>query len=101
MILKSSLTALVTLRLLQELSSGGPVRRCHTYTEVGSRPHSSASLLAPATQEAAQQSAAERTQRLFHTLERESGRVGRQPHPGQVSPPGVLGTQGDKMGFLC
>ena len=72
---------------MQELTSPGPVRRCHTYTEAGvrSRPHSSASLLAPTTQEASQQSAAERTQRLFHTLERESGRVGRQPHPGQVN----------------
>ena len=75
--------------------------RPNTYSEVNSRPHSSISMVytdtwpgaaaAMEAQGAARDSrplvseAAARTERLFHTLERESARVGRHPHPGAMA----------------
>ena len=75
--------------------------RPNTYSEVNSRPHSSISMVytdtwpgaaAPEAPAAASRDsrplvseAAARTERLFHTLERESARVGRHPHPGAMA----------------
>lgn len=64
--------------------------RSNTYKEVNSRPHSSISMvytLQDAEDWAGKKKANEaamRTERLFHTLERESTRVGRHPHPGEL-----------------
>ena len=64
--------------------------RSTTYKEVNSRPHSSISMvytLQDAEDWAVKKKASEaamRTERLFHTLERESSKVGRHPHPGQL-----------------
>ena len=64
--------------------------RTNTYKEVNSRPHSSISMvytLQDAEDWAVKKranDAALRTERLFHTLERESSKVGRRPHPGEL-----------------
>ena len=69
--------------------------RSNTYKEVNSRPHSSISMLytdpwsgegAADTEHGHHQagSAAARTERQFHTLERETSRHGRHRHPGQL-----------------
>ena len=64
--------------------------RSTTYKEVNSRPHSSISMvytLQDAEDWAVKKKAndaALKTERLFHTLERESSKVGRQPHPGEL-----------------
>ena len=64
--------------------------RSNTYKEVNSRPHSSISMvytLQDAEDWAVKKKANEaalKTERLFHTLERESSKVGRQPHPGEL-----------------
>ena len=64
--------------------------RSNTYKEVNSRPHSSISMVYSMedgqlwTENKQSRSAAARTERQFHTLERESARVGRHPHPGDL-----------------
>lgn len=68
--------------------------RSNTYKEVNSRPHSSISMLyndswsgeaeAGAEQGPKVWTAAARTERQFHTLERETSRHGRHRHPGQL-----------------
>ena len=74
----------------ERLTSPSLRPRSTTYKEVNSRPHSSISMvytLQDAEDWAVKKKAndaALRTERLFHTLERESSKVGRQPHPGEL-----------------
>ena len=85
--------------------------RPNTYSEVNSRPHSSISMVYTDTwpgqaevqrvsargaggQPPPLSEAAARTERLFHTLERESVRVGRHPHSGALGGMGLV-TRGD------
>ena len=63
--------------------------RSNTQKEVNSRPHSSISMVyslqdGQLCTERQSSSAAARTERQFHTLERESAKVGRHPHPGDL-----------------
>ena len=64
--------------------------RSNTYKEVNPRPHSSISMVytmqdTELWQEKKQSNpAALRTERQFHTLERESNKVGRHSHPGEL-----------------
>ena len=80
--------------------------RPNTYSEVNSRPHSSISMVytdtwpgagldtqASASRDSRTEAAA-RTERQFHTLERESARVGRHPHPGALDTMELV-TRGD------
>ena len=74
----------------ERLTSPSLRPRSNTYKEVNSRPHSSISMvytLQDAEDWAVKKKASDaalRTERLFHTLERESSRVGRRPHPGEL-----------------
>jgi len=90
-----------------EILKSPPARmrpRSNTYKEVNSRPHSSISMVytAPWTvdddvRHPKLSEAAAKTERLFHTLERENYRIGRHHHPGHLESMNLVYESGDTI----